>query len=271
MRFDRPRPETSAEALMRWEWEGGTPAAVGVTDNAVRTKSAERTSLAENIPEGQPYAGRVLSPVLLVLVSLSTVLAAMALGTALLVQPPTLGWVGFAILCLVVLTLGVATTMAVPRLRVSPLVPAVAKNKAHRLLVVADAACSPPALADAIRERTLQTAAICLVVPVRVSHLHFLTNDEESERSRAELSLARTVQILRRRGFAVTGKVGDDKPLESMTDALGAFPANHVLLAVPPERESYWLERNLLTNARRLTTVEISQVIVPTRPPASDV
>jgi hypothetical protein len=195
----------------------------------------------------------------------------MALATALLVQPPAIGWIGFAILCLVVLALGVATTMAVPRLRVSPPVPAVAKNKAYRLLVVTDAACSPPALADAIRERSPQTAAICLVVPVRVSPLHFLTDNEQWERSRAEHSLARTVQILRRRGFAVTGKVGDDKPLESMTDALGAFPATHVLLALPPERESYWLERNLLANARRQTTVEISQVIVPTRSAASGV
>jgi hypothetical protein len=48
-----------------------------------------------------------------------------------------------------------------------------------------------------------------------------------------------------------------------MTDALGTFAATHVLLAIPPERESYWLERELLPKARALATVEVGQVVVP--------
>ena len=42
-------------------------------------------------------------------------------------------------------------------------------------------------------------------------------------------------------GVVATGVVGDDKPLESMTDALGRFAATDVLLAIPPEQESYWI------------------------------
>lgn len=48
-----------------------------------------------------------------------------------------------------------------------------------------------------------------------------------------------------------------------MTDALGFFPATHVLLATPPEEESYWLERDLLAKARGLTRASVTQVIVP--------
>ena len=62
--------------------------------------------------------------------------------------------------------------------------------------------------------------------------------------------------------------VGDDKPLESMTDALGRFAATHVLLAMPPEQESYWMERELLAKARALAAVEVSQVVVPAALPA---
>ena len=70
------------------------------------------------------------------------------------------------------------------------------------------------------------------------------------------------VELLQRRGISATGSVGTDKPLESMSDALGAFPATHVLLATPPEGESYWLERDLLAKARPLTKLPITQTTV---------
>jgi hypothetical protein len=79
-----------------------------------------------------------------------------------------------------------------------------------------------------------------------------------------------TVALLQRRGISTTGNVGSDKPLESMTDALGAFPATHVLLATPPEEESYWLERDLLAKARALTKLPVTQATVASgQPPGS--
>ena len=125
---------------------------------------------------------RLLSRLLLVLASLGAVLAAAALATALVIEPPPLGWVGFAVLSLVVFALGIAATLAVPRLRVSPLVPLVADDRAPRLLVVADAVCSPSALVDVICTQYRDDIAVHIVVPVRVSHLHFLTDDESRER-----------------------------------------------------------------------------------------
>lgn len=44
---------------------------------------------------------------------------------------------------------------------------------------------------------------------------------------------------------------------------LGAFAATRVLLAMPPDSESYWLERGLLGKARRLTPLPVEQVVVP--------
>jgi hypothetical protein len=180
---------------------------------------------------------QLLSRALLVLASLAALLTAAALVTALVLEPPPLGWIGFAVLSLIVFALGVAATLTVPRLRVSPLVPDRAADRAHRMLVVADAICSPPALADAISARGLDDVAVHLVVPVRVSRLHFLTDDESRKRRQAEVSLAHTLWLLHERCIVATGAVGDDKPLESMTDALGRFAATHVLLAIPPERK----------------------------------
>jgi hypothetical protein len=218
---------------------------------------------------------QLLSRLVLVLAPLGALLVAAALATALVIEPPPLGWVGFGVLSLIVLALGTIATLAVPRLRVSPLAPFVADDGAPRLLVVADALCRSSALVEAICEEGLDDTAVHIVVPVRVSHLHFLTEHESQERRLARSSVARTVELLRKRGVVATGAVGDDKPLESMTDALGGFAATHILLAIPPEQESYWLERALLPNAQALTAVEIKQVVVPIEaspePAASDV
>jgi hypothetical protein len=84
---------------------------------------------------------------------------------------------------------------------------------------------------------------------VRVSHLHFVTDDESKEWREARRSMLHAVGLLQQRAAVATGSVGSDKPLESMSDALASFLATHVLLATPPEEESYWLERGLLAKA----------------------
>jgi hypothetical protein len=196
---------------------------------------------------------------------LSTIGAALlmyALIVAFAIHPPPLGWVGFAIVSLIVLGLGALAPTAFERTRVSPQRPAVGLDREKRLLVVADSHCSENALSDEIVARLPGAVLVHLVVPVRVSHLHYLTDDQFNEAQAAKRSMLTSVGLLRQRGVSATGSLGSDKPLESMTDALGFFPANDVLLATPPDGESYWLERDLLEKARGLTGVPVRQVVV---------
>ena len=197
------------------------------------------------------------------LASVGAVLVVYALIVASLLDPPALGWVGFAIVSIVVLVLAALAPVAFERTRVSPLRPAEAGDQERRLLVIADSRCSETVLAGEILAHMGDAVAVHLVVPVRVSRLHFLTDDEVDEQRDAEEAMRITVGLVRQRGVAITGSVGSDKPLESMTDALGFFPATQVLLVTPPEEESYWLEWHLLAKARRLTRVPVRQVVVP--------
>ena len=203
------------------------------------------------------------------LISASTlgVLVAYGLIFGFLINPPPLGWVGFALVSMVVLGLGALAPLAFERTRVSPLRPARPVDQQQRLLVVADPECDESALSDEIAARLGEAIKVHVVVPVRVSHLHFVTDDENQEWREARQSMLHTVALLKQRDAAATGSVGTDKPLESMTDALGFFPATAVLLATPPVEESYWLERGLLTKARALTRIPVTQVVVPAAPP----
>jgi hypothetical protein len=200
--------------------------------------------------------------------AIGVVLLAYAVVVALVIQPPALGWLGFATVSVILLGLGALAPFAFERTRVSPQRPAEAVDGERRLLVIADSQSNETALCEEILARLDGAVAVHVVVPVRVSHLHFLTDDESEERREAAESMSISVGLLRRRGVPVTGSVGSDKPLESMTDALGSFPATHVLLATPPKDESYWLERGLLAKARALTAVPVTQVVVPSTPSA---
>jgi hypothetical protein len=204
----------------------------------------------------------------LILAAVAAALVAYGLIVGFVMKPPPLGWVGFAIVSAVVLGLGVLAPLVFERTRVSALRPAEAITPQRRLLVIADPKCDEKALRDTILAR-LGDAVVHVVVPLRVSRLHFVTDDEDRERREARESMLRTVTLLRQRAATATGSVGSDKPLESMTDALGSFPATRVLLAMPPQEESYWLEDGLLTKARALTRIRVTQVVVPsTRPRA---
>lgn len=198
-----------------------------------------------------------------ILAALGGVMAISAVGIAFAGDPPVLAWVAFGVAALVVLAMGALAPVAFETTRVSALPPARATDREQRLLVVADAHCSESEVCNAIVAH-LPEAAVHLVVPVRVSHLHFFTNDEDDEQREAEQVMRITVGLLKRRGVSATGSVGDDKPLESMSDALASFAARRVLLITPPKGESYWLERDLLAKARELTDAAVAQVVVPT-------
>lgn len=137
------------------------------------------------------------------------------------------------------------------------------------LLVVADPLCSDALLCEAVLARRGR-GNVHVVVPLRVSRLPVLTDDEAGERTQAEQTMSITTRLLRQYGVPTTGSVGTDKPLESMTDALGGFAATRVLLATPPDSESYWLERGLLEKARRLTPLPVEHVSVAASTIASE-
>jgi hypothetical protein len=201
--------------------------------------------------------------------SVGAALALCALILALAIQPPLLAWIGFAIAAASILCLAALVPIAFEHTRVSARTPATALGREQRLLVVADSHCSEEAVCEEVVARLAGAVAVHLVVPVRVSHLHFMADDESDEHREAEESMRITVDLLQQRGIATTGSVGRDKPLESMADALASFAATQVLLVTPPKEDAYWLERGLLEKARRLTVLPTTHVVAPVEPTAN--
>ena len=226
---------------------------------AIRTRRRATTSDPHRPQDSAP--NRAAGPIV-VFGSIAAVLAAVALLSAFAAPLPLIAWLGFGVVSVVAFALGVLGILAFPRMRANAPTPAAADDGGRRLLVVADARCIEAALCEEIEARRGGAVAVHLVVPVRVSHLHYLTADEAEERRDAEESLLISVGLLHRRGIPATGSVGGDDPLEAMTDALAWFPATDVLLAIPPAAEVYWLEDHLLERERALTTAAVTEVVV---------
>jgi GABA permease len=197
------------------------------------------------------------------LLSVGAIVTAEAFVVGLVIKPPLLGWIGFAIVAVIALILAALTPIAFELMRVSPQRPAEPGDREERLLVVADPLCSEALLSEAIAAYR-EHALVHVVVPLHVSALHFLTNDESAETELAEETLSLTLGLLRLRGVQASGSVGSDKPLESMTDALGKFAATRILLATPPDSDSFWLERGLFEKARQLTPLPVEHMSVAT-------
>jgi hypothetical protein len=232
------------------------------TEGGVTTIDRERVDRqsAEARAEVRVWAAGAV----VVFVTIGVLLAAAALVVAFAIRPPLLGWLGFGVVSVVVFGLGILTVLAFPRLRAEAHgVRAAGSEGERRLLVIADSHCGEVLLCDEIQLRLGDAVAVHLVVPVRVSHLHYVTDDEAEERRDAEESMLISIRLLQQRGIPATGSVGGDDPLEAIADALAWFPATEVLLAVPPAEDTYWLERGLLARERALTTVAVTQAVVP--------
>lgn len=210
----------------------------------------------------RPYLAFFIAPAL-------AYLAVLLLVAVFVVEPTTLGWVGFGVAATIGLLVAAGASVLLPRSRTNA-------DQAHphpdglfRLLVVADTRCEIAQLCRAVRNSTAGRAADVLVLaPVITSPLHFLTDSEDREREEACARLAEIVQELTRLGVAARGRLGDDDPLPAIGDALVEFPAREILLVMPEDRRRSWLEHDLERRARDAYGVHVSELTVGVAPSA---
>ena len=172
----------------------------------------------------------------------------MALVAALWVEPPLLGWIGFAVVAAVGAGLIFAAFTLFPRTRANIAAPADDAPSAG-VLVLVDSTCAPAQLCATIAGRVHgRDAAVHVVAPVLPEPISYFTSDEDRDRADAQRRLDETLDALRAAGVAATGSVGTDDPLQAIGDALTTFPAHELVIVTGIE--SRWLEEDLLARAR---------------------
>ena len=185
-------------------------------------------------------------------VPVAAFLVLLALVAALWIKPPTIGWIGLAVVALLSTAIGVAAYVLFPRMSVNA--DPVAAPERARVFVLVDAGAPAGELCDTIALRLAgRDAQVLVVAPVLPAPSHYVAVDERDARAAAEVRLDAVVAGLREAGLAATGRVGTDEPVQALGDALAEFPAGEVLIVT--SSEGSWLERGLFERARGLAPV----------------
>lgn len=178
------------------------------------------------------------------------------------------GWVIFGLAAVIGITV-VFLVMARRPTHPSELdAPAVAARRAataddaHRVVVVADDACTGPLLARAVVAHAAgRRLEVLVVAPALGSRVSRWTGDDHA-REEASRALADTLGALEGAGISASGEVGAEDPIEAADDALREFPADELVFATHSEAEANWLEQDVLEVARARYDVPVTHVPV---------
>ncbi len=141
----------------------------------------------------------------------------------------------------------------------------------HRVLVVANETVAGRTLHDAVRQATEGHPSRVLVVsPALNSPLRHFVSDEDGARKVAQQRLDSSLRALGDEGIEAIGEVGDADPLQAIEDSLRTFGADEIIISTHPEGRSNWLEKGVVTGARKRFTVPITHVVVDLDAEASE-
>src|SRR5262245_9141200 len=124
--------------------------------------------------------------------------------------------------------------------------------------VVANPAGAPDVVADQVREAW----AVYVVAPALTSRLHSWVSDIDAEYKEADEKMRMLVGDLTSAGPVVSGRVGDEDPLQAVADALVEFPADALILGVHASGDANWRERRFSKKVREHFGLPVTELML---------
>ena len=85
---------------------------------------------------------------------------------------------------------------------------------------------------------------------------------DEAVRDAAQHRVDATIEALRDAGLEATGEIMDPDPFTAVTDAVGEFAPDEIVISTHPETRSGWLRRDLVERVRQETGLPVEHVVV---------
>lgn len=145
-----------------------------------------------------------------------------------------------------------------------------------RILVVANETVGGHALIEAVKEeahaaheeaRPFQVTVICPQNHPKHGYVRYT----ESTRTAAESRLSTTIARLREAGIPAEGEVMDPDPYTAITDALGIYGADTIVISTYPATRSGWMRRDLVERVQEDTGLPVKHVVVDLAAEGDDV
>jgi hypothetical protein len=134
----------------------------------------------------------------------------------------------------------------------------------HRVLVVANQTVGGRSLLEEIRNRCRgRDSEVLVVTPALTgSRAEHWASDVDRAIEEARQRMELTVLAVKELGVRARGEVGDSEPNVAIEDALGAFPADELIISTFPPERSRWLERGVVSRAREEVPLPLTHVVV---------
>jgi hypothetical protein len=121
-----------------------------------------------------------------------------------------------------------------------------------RLLIAAgQVATRVQDLPSGVRELIDAADEILVIAPELPTRFEWLSSATDKAREQADERLRAVLGQLDEAGTRASGAVGADDPILVFEDALGSFPADHILVGLRAGERSGWQERGLLDELLR--------------------
>ena len=130
------------------------------------------------------------------------------------------------------------------------------------VLVVANETLGGRKLVDAVKARAEKgDARFVVIAPQNRPKAGYVVYDE-SVRDAAQHRVDTTIAQLREVGVEATGEVMDPDPYHAITDAVGEFGADEIIISTHPATRSGWLRRDLVERVEEATGLPVEHIVV---------
>lgn len=130
-----------------------------------------------------------------------------------------------------------------------------------RILVVANRTLGGEHLVELLRDRAAAgDCSVHVVVPAG-SDSHDWVHTEDEDVAAAQQRLTRAQERLSSLGVAVTGEVGDSRPVDAVLDALRRADYDEVVVSTLPAGPSRWLRADVVSRIERAIHGPVTHVV----------
>ena len=134
---------------------------------------------------------------------------------------------------------------------------------AKRVLIITNEVVANPAgVPDVIQKQVREADAVRVIAPALTGRLHSWVSDVDAEYREADQRMRMLVGDIDSSGPVVSGRVGDEDPVQAVADALVEFPADALILGVHASDEANWRERRFTKKVRERFALPVTEVML---------
>jgi len=130
------------------------------------------------------------------------------------------------------------------------------------LIITTEVVADPAGVPDVIATQVSEADEVLVIAPALTGRLHSWVSDIDAVYREADDRARMLVDGIGSSGPAVSGRAGDEDPLQAVADALALFPADALILGVHASDAGHRGERHLAEKVRERFGLPVTEAVL---------